>query len=272
MRWVVGAVQYRGFEGGFLEFARLAVEAGFRWVELRFEPHTITPSFQEMADLRRLGETHRVPFSVHAPYMEVNIGSLDDDLYEASRWAYHRAVRFAAAIGATYVTVHAGKLSQAERTPASWEAAKARSLRALLQVQAAAAEQGVTLCLENLGAFRPEVIKYGTSATELLEIRRALGPSLRFTLDLGHLKALPADPLEFIQALMPETVALTHLHTNVGTEDDHLPIRADDAQLEAFLRAYDREGWSFPLNIEVRTEAHLRKSREVLLWLLEKLR
>ncbi|MEK6814379.1 MAG: sugar phosphate isomerase/epimerase family protein [Nitrospirota bacterium] len=261
---VIGASRFTEYDGSFLDFARAAAGAGFRLVELKIEPVPRRTSGPEEEALRALARKEGIAFTVHAPYLSVNIGDLDDELFEEAKRAYADARSFAARIEARTVTFHAGKISREAWLPKTWDICRKRSIQGIAGILDSAPSSAPQAAVENLGQFTLEYVKYGVTVPELLDIRRALGGRTGFTLDLGHLRSCRISPLTAARALGPETIFQAHLHSNGGDRDDHGPLSEHDGDLTAFLDAYARNGWTFPLTVEVRRWEDLIASRDVL--------
>ncbi len=59
--------------------------------------------------------------------------------------------------------------------------------------------------------------------------------------------------MSFVRGLGPETVYLAHLNDNDLKSDQHLAVGAGRIDYRAFMRAYLREAWTFPLLLETQT-------------------
>ena len=186
---VIGASRFTEYDGSFLDFARAAAGAGFRLVELKIEPVPRRTSGPEEEALRALARKEGIAFTVHAPYLSVNIGDLDDELFEEAKRAYADARSFAARIEARTVTFHAGKISREAWLPKTWDICRKRSIQGIAGILDSAPSSAPQAAVENLGQFTLEYVKYGVTVPELLDIRRALGGRTGFTLDLGHLRS-----------------------------------------------------------------------------------
>lgn len=261
---IIGASFFAEYDGSFLDFARAAVDAGFRLVELKMEPFPRRTSGPEEEALRALARKEGIVFTVHAPYLSVNIGDLDDERFEEAKRAYADTLSFAARIEARTITFHAGKISRDAWLPKTWDICRKRSIQGIAEVLEYAPLSSPQIAVENLGQFTLEYVKYGVTVPELLDIRRALGGRTGFTLDLGHLRSCRVTPLQAVRALGPGTIFQTHLHANGGERDDHGPLSGQDGDLTAFLDACGRNGWTFPLTVEVRSFPDLLASRDVL--------
>lgn len=261
---VIGASCFAEYDGSFLDFSRSAVDAGFRLVELKMEPLARRTSGPEEEALRDLARKEGIAFTVHAPYLSVNIGDLDDERFEEAKIAYADALSFASRIEARTITFHGGKTSRDAWLPATWDICRKRSIQGIAEVIANAPPSAPKVAVENLGQFTLEYVKYGVTIPELLDIRRGLDGRIGFTLDLGHLRSCRVTPLQAVRALGPGTIFQTHLHANGGDRDDHGPISGQDGDLTAFLDACIRNGWTFPLTVEVRNFRDLLASRDVL--------
>jgi len=151
-------------------------------------------------------------YSVHAPSGEVNIAAVSERIRSASVAVLGDVLMVSAGIGAEHVVVHPGFSSYEQVRDRSY-ASLLRSLDELARLQE---EHGVTVCIENMGAW--ECCHFRTPGFLPELSARGLG----ITLDCGHAR-LNGNLDEFLAAGGFQHV---HLHDNGGTVDDHIACGA----------------------------------------------
>jgi sugar phosphate isomerase/epimerase len=165
-------------------------------------------------DFLELTPSYDLEFSAHAPMSDINIGSLNPRMQEASMNEITACLEGCRRLDMDVCTVHPPFL-----TPIGFvcrdkvlEVAKV-SLRRLDRLSQ---ELGVKVGLENMprGMF-----SMGTTPETLLEMVEGTG--LGICLDVGHANTMGL--LSEFMALKPRLVNL-HVHDNKGSFDEHLPI------------------------------------------------
>ncbi len=241
------------FEGSYLDFVEAAVEENLAWVEFKYDPpflFTDHLSTLDVARVRRLGEERGLGYSMHAPYYEVNIGSLNEGIWRASLAETIKAIDLAAELGCAYLTIHGGHLSKEDVSETLIDAVRRNTLESLKVIRAHCASRGVVPCLENRNSSSMTSRKVGTMPAELIELCEAAGPGVGITLDLGHANLSGMNALSFVEAVGANRIRLMHLHDNGGEADDHAAIGSGTIDFSAFAARYVSAGWSFPLAIE----------------------
>ena len=153
--------------------------------------------------------------SFHLPFYTdetVDPAALDPGVRRRTAELQERYVRIAASMGARFAVVHPGLEPVADAERADRLALSMESMAALAEV---GAEEGVTICVENL----PRSC-LGNRAAELAEIV-ACDPRLRVCFDTNHL--LGESHADFLAALGP-LIATTHVSDyDFGNERHWLP-------------------------------------------------
>jgi len=147
-------------------------------------------------------------YSVHAPSSEVNIAAVNECIRSASVSVLGEVLATCVRIGAKHLVVHPG-YTPVEQVRDKSCSSLLRSLDELARMQD---EQGVEICVENMGAW--ECCHFRTPAFIPELTSRGLG----MTLDCGHAQ-LNGNLKEFLAA---GGFSHVHLHDNSGTNDDHL--------------------------------------------------
>ncbi|AHL22674.1 sugar phosphate isomerase/epimerase family protein [Thermococcus nautili] len=188
---------------------------GFDFVELVSEwPNFLTrETWKTYADV--LG-SFELGVTVHAPFSDVNIGSLNERLRRASIEVLRETLDVASRLNALVVTVHPGHCSPASRKfREDYNRVHRDSLR---ELEGLSGEFGVKVGVENMPSFPILDAQTPERLAELLD-----GIGLGVTLDVGHLNTV-GFPFERFMALLGDRIVHVHLHDNSGKSDEHLPL------------------------------------------------
>ena len=193
----------------------------------------ILPRWQDYpdpAELRRLAaEAHLTIHSVHGCWggqtigaPQVDLGSLDPTVREASVAEIGACLRWTRAAGGSFLVVHPGGLAD----PADLLPRRAALVATLGELGDRAGELGVMLCVENM----PPGVHPGSSMADLAAIvAEVASPSVALALDTGHAfigatSQGSADPaLAATTRAAGRWLATTHVHDNNGRQDVHWP-------------------------------------------------
>jgi sugar phosphate isomerase/epimerase len=243
-----------------IDFCRYVLRHGVEWIEVKLEPVFYYSEMNEDDVAQYLSELAKtVPVSIHALHLELNAGSVNPDVRQASLKGLKRSVDFAAKIGpGTIVTLHPG--DNGEAPPSKYHEIRRNTIAVFKEVAEYARSLKVNVSLENRGREGPGAYKYARTAEEISALRRELGSDIKYTVDVGHLTFLREDPCSYIRQLGPENVALAHIHNNDGTRDSHEATPYGLIDYEAFLKTHFEENWRFPLVIEVKRMDYLIES------------
>ncbi|WP_297508692.1 sugar phosphate isomerase/epimerase [Thermococcus sp.] len=199
----------------FEEWLRAVKELGFDAVELVSEwPNFLTRT--NWKSYSELIESYSLAVTVHAPFSDVNIGSLNSRIREASLEVLEEALEVSSLLNALSVTVHPGHCSPASRKyrdDYNW--VHRQSLSRLGELSR---EYGVTVGVENMPSFPILDAQTPERLAELLE-----GIELGVTFDLGHLNTTTRDFEGFLRIFKGRIVHI-HLHDNSGKADEHLAV------------------------------------------------
>ena len=212
-------------------------EHGFDGVEWTFAPQDLEPEAQNRrVQAQKLAAGLGLEVRFHAALDNVDIGHADPEEARKSLTLFQQVCDLTAEAGGKFLTVHIG-LGRDSTLDLSWD----RTIDALADLNAHAARQGLTLCLENLA--------WGwTSRPNLYEkLIRKTGVSA--TLDLGHARVSDAvssfhyDLSDFVRP-HPHLVRGAHIY-HEETHEGHLPPESLDdlsARLD-LLRRLPRCDW-----------------------------
>lgn len=187
---------------------RLQPEIGLEGDTLYSTP---SPEFERIATaLRQAG----LGCTLHAPFMDLAPGSLDQHILMACRNKLRLAFALIEIFQPRSIVCHLGfEDNKHDYKREAWFATAAETWEELLPL---AAHHQTMMMLENTYEIGPEMHQ--------AMFTRLNSPHARFCLDLGHVSAFARGRWqEWLPALDPWLGQL-HLHDNFGQRDDHLPI------------------------------------------------
>lgn len=159
--------------------------------------------------------SHDLEFSAHAPLSDINIGSLNPRIREASVKEVTNAIASARRLNIDVVTVHPGFYSPLGLLDKP--SVMQRTADSLASIERASKEFGVRVALENMPAMGPMTM--GRTPEELFGLLDSFDIEVCF--DIGHAHTMNAID-DFL--VHKERFANVHVHDNLGERDQHLPV------------------------------------------------
>lgn len=158
--------------------------------------------------------TTRLGASVHAPYGDLNIATLNDPIWRESIRQLCTCIEHAAPL-TDRVTIHPGYISPVGKMMPQkvWDLQK----EALRQIGRCAAEHGVLACLENMISFKEFLCRLPEELIGMTEGIEGIG----MTFDFGHANTI-GKVSEFLRYV--DKADHIHVHDNHGLSDEHLPL------------------------------------------------
>ena len=183
--------------------------------------------------LESMMKSYDLTYSIHAPFNDINIASLNESVREMSVIELIKIMNMASELDIKTVTIHPGLYSMVVSglEDRSIMAAK-RSLRTLDRM---AQECGVRLCVENMPGFRFFLGQTAEQMSELLE-----GTNLPICLDIGH--ANTTGQLNEIIDTLGNRIMNVHIHDNDGKQDQHLTIGEGTVDFDDCLKRLSSYG------------------------------
>jgi sugar phosphate isomerase/epimerase len=191
-------------------------------------------SFENQENVREVAEiaaSTGLSLSVHAPYSDLNLASLNYPIWRESVRQVLACVEGAAEL-TDRVTVHPGYLSPMGKLlpDRTWALQK----EALTEIGVFAADRGVRVFLENMGGLKEVLCRF---PEEILGMIEGV-PGVGFTLDVGHAHTV-GKVREFLGVL--SSANHIHVHDNHGTADQHLALGDGTIPWEEVGRAVARD-------------------------------
>ncbi|HPU29946.1 MAG TPA: sugar phosphate isomerase/epimerase [Syntrophorhabdaceae bacterium] len=235
------------------EIVKDILENGFKIIEVSYEiPHSLEMDkkfFLYLKEIKKDG----IEFSMHAPFLEINLGSYFEDMRRFSKKRVLKALNMAEIAHCTPFIIHPcysfvrGKAEHIEKKT------KENFVEDLKEIVAIAKDKGINVGLENVQM--PFFFFYNVD--DFLMLQKEV-PELKIALDLGHAyisKFLKGnkDPEESIikdiKKVGLNNIIHIHLHNNSGTRDDHTIIEGN-MDLKKILKFLFENGYKEKIIIE----------------------
>ena len=217
-------------------------ESGFDFVEVYMDGATTRESLDPESVADAAGD-QGVDVLVHLPFADVDLGTPRDRVRDASIAELEACLRTAAEMGAEKAVIHPS--SRAD--PPEWDrdVVEPRILDAVADLDEFAADEGVTLCAENLpgGYFTLDRFDPLFKATDAA-----------MTFDTGHARVVGYDEDDVAAYLDAHRDRVSHVHINDSraAADEHVPTGSGTIDFATALAPL-ADGWDGTLSLEVYT-------------------
>ena len=206
-------------------------------LELSVDLQEMFPQLPGARELREMGRAAGVGFTVHLPFVDLNLAALVEAAWTTSLERMQRALEFAEAVEAQVGVLHTGQVPL--RHPVLLEAARERLERALERL----GPPPVPVAVENLALDRHDLLE---EPAELVRLVEDAGEGFGYTLDLPHayVQGGAEQIRAYLEAMQASRAPLLHLHLhdNRGDDDAHLPVGAGSlpyAEFKEDLAGFD---------------------------------
>ena len=154
-------------------------KAGYRGWEVVADGRYSFDQPGSLAKVKELLSSTRLAATVHAPYSDLNLASMNHPIWRESIRQVCTCIDGAAGI-ADRVTIHPGYVSPVGKLVPDrvWQQQKA----ALREIGSFARDRGITACLENMGGIREFLCRDPEEILGMIEGIDGIG----FTFDVGH--------------------------------------------------------------------------------------
>ena len=173
-------------------------------------------------DVTECKDSYDMELTVHAPFSDLNIASLNPRIRESSIAQVIEAIRISSGLGIRLISLHPG-----HRSPLGAyfpEKVKEVHKKSLRRIDKAREEYGVSLALENMPKMWISLCSYAQEIAALIE-----GTGLKICFDLGHAN-ISGDINGFLG--LKHSFANVHLHDNDGRIDRHLVLGEGNINIE----------------------------------------
>jgi sugar phosphate isomerase/epimerase len=229
------------------------------------DPAVITGDWQPHAEAaRRLLDGFGGRLGIHGPFWGFTIHSKDPDVRRIVERRMMTGLDICAAVGATQMVIHSPystwDYNNLDNNPGARETVMQLCHDTLRNVVARAADQGVTLVLENIEDIDPE------DRRRLVE--SFASPAMRLSIDTGHAAnahgSTGAPPVDYFVTSAGDLLDHVHLQDADGFADRHWTIGEGAVLWPSVFRALGRLTVKPRLILELRDKAGIRESMEYL--------
>jgi sugar phosphate isomerase/epimerase len=243
-----------------LDFAQMN---DFKFCEVILEnPLNARPLVQDF--LIQICNQFTIKKTVHAPFLNVNLISIDSYIKKASIQEYLDALDFAAKIGAQKITIHPGKPTS--NSSAYQEYYNQSFLEAITEIgnyYAQNHQDQFDLCIENMPSMeqffmQPQTIRDFFDSQPF--------QNFHLTLDTAHAWTCGGDAIieEFVEKF-PDKLAHVHIvDNNSFTDDPHLEVGIGQINFEQFIAHLKDISYDGTLTIEIYGRNVCQRSREII--------
>lgn len=198
-------------------------------------------------------ESYNLKYSVHAPFMDVNIASLQKKSRINSVEQIKSSINLANEIDAEAVVVHPGLITFLGRN--FKEEVYELANESIKEIGDYAKDLGVMATIENMPAFDSMIYQNMNDLNQILEEYE-----MYMTLDIGHAHHVgySADEMIF------DSIKHVHAHDNMGDDDSHLPLGEGNIDLKHIINSLEAKNYDGIYIIEVNDRDSIKKSYEYL--------
>ena len=238
----IGASILAGLKDKLEDSLEFIEGVGIEYAELlhQFPTENIDPDTVESFNLK---------YSIHAPFMDINIASLQTKSRINSVEQIKDSIDLAGAIDAEAVVVHPGLITFLGR---NFEDVVYRLANdSIKEIGEYARDAGVMVTFENMPDFDTMIYKNIYDLNEFL-----VSQDLFMTLDIGHANHVGYSPDE----MYFDSVKHIHIHDNKGDDDTHLALGEGSIQLNTIVNNFEKKNYKGIYIIEVNDFDSIKKS------------
>ena len=197
--------------------------------------------------------SYSLKYTIHSPFIDLNIASLNSALAKLSVEEIKRSIDLANMIDSDIVVVHPGIVSFSGRGKEDiiYEIAK----DSLKDIGDYARQNNVNACIENLpkieGFMYQDINHLNETLAEL---------ELPMTLDIGHAHTAGFAPDE----IYFDSIKHIHVHDNPGDDDTHLSLGEGTFALNEFFDIFARKDYDGIYMLELYSIDSIEKSLEYM--------
>ena len=199
-------------------------------------------------------ESYNLKYSIHAPFMDVNIASPQDQSRLNSIAQIKSSIDLANEIDAEAVVVHPGLISFLANKYFKKEVYEFAN-QSIKEIGDYAKNLGVMATIENMPNFEPMIYQNIADLNQLL-----VENEMHMTLDIGHANHVGYAPDEMIF----DSIKHVHVHDNLGDDDSHLPLGEGSIDLKYIINTLESKNYDGIYILEVNDYDSIKKSYEYM--------
>ncbi|MEE0941896.1 MULTISPECIES: sugar phosphate isomerase/epimerase family protein [unclassified Methanobrevibacter] len=199
-------------------------------------------------------ESYSLKYSIHAPFMDVNIASPQDQSRLNSIAQIKSSIDLANEINAEAVVVHPGLISFLANKYFKKEVYEFAN-QSIKEIGDYAKNLGVMATIENMPNFESMIYQNIADLNQLL-----VENEMHMTLDIGHANHVGYAPDEMIF----DSIKHIHVHDNLGDDDSHLPLGEGSIDLKYIINTLESKNYDGIYILEVNDYDSIKKSYEYM--------
>ena len=199
-------------------------------------------------------ESYSLKYSIHAPFMDVNIASLQDQSRLNSIDQIKSSIDLANEINAEAVVVHPGVTSFLPNKYFKKEVYEFAN-ESIKEIEDYAKDLGVLATIENMPNFESMIYQNIADLNQLL-----VENEMHMTLDIGHANHVGYAPEDMIF----DSIKHVHVHDNLGDDDSHLPLGEGSIDLKYIINTLESKNYDGIYILEVNDYDSIKKSYEYM--------
>ena len=199
-------------------------------------------------------ESYNLKYSVHAPFMDVNIAAVQEKSRLNSIEQIKESINLANEINCEAVVVHPGLATFLANKYFIDNVYKFAN-ESIEEIGKYARDLGVLTTVENTPSFDGMLYNNISDLNELL-----LSLDMYMTLDVGHANHAGYTPDEMIF----DSIKHIHMHDNYGDDDEHLAFGEGNIDLKSIINNFNRKNYDGIYIIEVNDTDSIKKSYEYI--------
>lgn len=243
----IGASTLAGIETTLEETLEFIENLGIDYAELVHQ----FPSENIDADIL---ESYNLKYSIHSPFMDVNIAALQDKSRLNSIKQIKDSIDLANKINAEAVVIHPG-LAPFLANKYFLDKVYERANNSIKELGEYGRDLGVLATIENMPTF--DGMLYN-NMEDLHNLLTSLDMSM--TLDIGHANHSGYSPDQMIF----DSIKHIHIHDNFGDEDAHLALGEGSIELKYIVNSLEEKNYDGIYIIEVNNYDSIKKSYEYM--------
>ena len=199
-------------------------------------------------------ESYNLKYSIHAPFMDVNIASPQDQSRLNSIAQIKSSIDLANEINAEAVVVHPGLISFLANKYFKKEVYEFAN-QSIKEIGDYAKNLGVMATIENMPNFESMIYQNIVDLNQLL-----VENEMHMTLDIGHANHVGYAPEDMIF----DSIKHVHVHDNLGDDDSHLPLGEGSIDLKYIINTLESKNYDGIYILEVNDYDSIKKSYEYM--------
>ncbi len=199
-------------------------------------------------------ESYSLKYSIHAPFMDVNIASPQDQSRLNSIAQIKSSIDLANEINAEAVVVHPGLISFLANKYFKKEVYEFAN-QSIKEIGDYAKNLGVMATIENMPNFESMIYQNIVDLNQLL-----VENEMHMTLDIGHANHVGYAPEDMIF----DSIKHVHVHDNLGDDDSHLALGEGSIDLKYIINTLESKNYDGIYILEVNDYDSIKKSYEYM--------